>query len=145
MKKLLVLVMFFISLFAKEMPIRVEEIPDQEMNPHGNFFIKITNLQEKNITIDHAKIKINKGKCAIYDTDQILEKMNAMIFSDPKIRAQVHYDGMGVKKIVAETIVDQRFSTIEYGDDVSIATIPGCKNLLEVEIPTNLGKFVVKF
>lgn len=143
MKKLLFLFMFMISyVFAGESPIRVEFNKEDR----GMYSYEITTVSEKKVIINHSKIKVNKGKCNIFDPRKVMEQLARYYEENPPTNALISFlETDYMMKEVLNKIPDQRYSELTYGDVIYIATAPGCQKVLEIEIPTNLGKFKFKF
>lgn len=144
MKKLLFLFIFVINCaFAGDVPFKIFENGKRDIGIQG---LKIMSTTEKKLTVDHTKIKINKGKCQLFDPNLYTDEAAKYLRENPPTNMLMAMaTGEQMQREIIKKIPDKRISTVEYGEYIYIATMPDCYDIIEIEVPTNLGKFVVKF
>lgn len=144
MRVLSVLFIFMISFaLAGDVPFKIFENGKRDIGIQG---LKIMSTTEKKLTVDHTKIKINRGKCQLFDPNLYTDEAAKYLRENPPTNMfMAMATGEQMQREIIKRIPDKRVSTVEYGESIYIATMPECHHIIEIEVPTNLGKFVVKF
>ncbi|MGP1533241.1 MAG: hypothetical protein ACTTJF_04145 [Campylobacter sp.] len=137
MKKLFLVFVFLAGvLSAKDVPLRVK-FQTSDKYPS----IEITSLYDGIITIDHAKIVANKGRCKPMDTSKFL--MDVFSTLGPVQNKYGIVVGPNKKIASPSDSPDTSISKLDYGESAKV-TFSNCDQILEVKIPTNVGTFTFK-